>query len=62
MKNLLKVAGIFLGGWFVGAMMEQRDVECGDVIHNGDDFYVKAAKSKTHGWSYAKVVWKNPEE
>lgn len=62
MKNILKVAGIFMCGWLVGALVTQQDVENGTVIHDDDEMYVKASDSKSHGWSYAKVVWKNPEK
>lgn len=62
MKNLCKTIGVFIGGCLAGVVLTQIDVDRGDVVHNDDEKYIKAAKSKAGGWSYAKVVWKDPEK
>ena len=62
MGKLLKVAGIFMGGWLFGAWIQQQSIEDGDVVYNDEKMYVKASKDKNLGYSYAKVVYKNPEE
>ena len=61
MKNILIGVGLFVGGMYAATYIHGSCVEDGDVIYNDDEKYVKAAKSKTGGWSLAKVVWKNPE-
>lgn len=61
MKNLFKLGATFMVGYFVGHMVLVNDIEKGEIVVNEDDKYVKAAKSRTHGWSYAKVHWKNPQ-
>lgn len=62
MKNFLKAAGLFIGGWLFGVYVQNQDIENGEVIHNDKDKYVKASKNKSMGYSLAKVVYKNPEK
>lgn len=61
MKNLLTLSGVFVLGWFTGMVMVSQDVENGDVVVENDDMYVTAAKSKSHGWSHARVNYKKPQ-
>lgn len=60
MNNLLKAAALFAGGFLAGMIFVGDAADKGEVVYDGDDMYVKAEESKKCGWSYAKVVWKNP--
>lgn len=60
MKGIIKTVGIFLVGWIAGTCINNKDVEDGDVVYEDDNMYVKAAKSKTYGYSLARVNWKKP--
>ena len=62
MNNVLKTVGIFAGGFLAGMIFVGKAADDGEVVYDGDDMYVKAEESKKCGWSYAKVVWKNPEK
>ena len=61
MKNLLKIGVTFVLGGIAGAIIVGEAADKGDVVYDGDDFWVKAEKNKTCNWSYAKVYYKNPQ-
>ena len=62
MKNLLKYVVVGAIGAIVGQMVINRDVENGDVVYEDDDMYVKTSKSRTCGYSFARVNWKNADK
>ena len=61
MRNFIKGVAIFFAGAIASNTIKSLLIEKGEVIYNNDDFYVKAAKDKTYGYSLAEVRWKNPE-
>lgn len=61
MKNLFKLGATFVVGYLAGQYVIINDIGKGDVVVNDDEKYVRVEKSKTCGWSYAKVHWKNPQ-
>ena len=62
MKNVLKYAVAAIFGAFCYGVCVCRDVDSGNVVYENDEMYVKSSPSKSHGWSYAEVHWKNPVE
>ena len=60
MKDLGKMIGAFVVGMVTYGVLLSRDIDKGDVVYDGDDMYVKAAKGKGGGYSFARVNWKNP--
>ena len=62
MGNFGKIALGALGGFIACTVMLGRDVDKGDVVYENDDIYVKADKSKSYGWSWARVNYKHPTE
>lgn len=61
MGKLFKYAMIFTAGMIAGNVIIQMDVEQGEVIHEDKDIYVTASKSKSSGWSHARVNYKKPQ-
>lgn len=59
MKNLLKYVAAGVIGSIVSQMITNMDVENGDVVYEDDDMYVKTSKSRTCGYSFARVNWKH---
>lgn len=59
MKNLLKYVAVGAIGAIVGQIIINRDVENGDLVYEDDDMYVKTSKSRTYGYSLARVNWKH---
>ena len=62
MKNLLKYVVVGAIGAIVSQVIINRDVENGDVVHEDDDMYVKTSKSRTYGYSFARVNWKHADK
>lgn len=59
MKNLLKYVAAGVIGGIVLQVIISMDVENGDVVYEDDDMYVKTSKSRTYGYSSARVNWKH---
>lgn len=62
MKNLGKLAVAFVLGMVTCDMMIMSNLDNGEVVHEDDNMYVKASKSRSAGWSFARVNWKKPEQ
>lgn len=62
MDSMIKIVGGFLLGAVTVAYILGNDVENGDIVYENDDMYVTAAKSKSYGYSLARVNWKKPVE
>lgn len=60
MKDLAKMIGVFVAGMVTYGVLLNKDIDKGDIVHEDDDMYVKACKSKSIGYSLARVHWKNP--
>ena len=60
MDSMIKIVGGFLLGAVTVSYILGNDVDNGDVVYEDDNMYVKAAKSKSYGYSLARVNWKKP--
>lgn len=59
MKDFIKIALGFVGGFALGCYGIRVASENGETVYEDDDKCIKAETNKTGGWSYATVDWKN---
>lgn len=63
MNDLLKGTILFVGGMIALNALRAYSVGTGEVVYENDDMYVRAAKDKSHGYSWAEVHYKRiPDE
>lgn len=61
MSKLLKYGAVFMAGVVYSVMMDTKNINDGEVIYDGEDFYVTAAKNRSNGISAARVNYKKPQ-
>ena len=62
MGKLLKYGAAFMAGVAYSVYVESNNINDGEVIYDGEDFYVTAAKCNTSGDSEARVNYKKPQK
>lgn len=62
MSKLFKYGAAFMAGVIYSVYVESKNINDGEVIYDGEDFYVTAAKCNKSGYSDARVNYKKPQK